>query len=668
MQFQKVRCAYAGRPAVLDGLDLTVQQGEIVAIVGRSGAGKTTILKLVNRLLLPSSGAVIVQGRDTREWDGIQLRRRTGYVFQDVGLFPHMSVADNVRVVPRLEGWPSERQEARARDLLQLVGLPHDVYGGRFPSELSGGQRQRVGLARALAADPEVLLMDEPFGALDPVTRAEIRREFSRIQSRLGITAILVTHDMGEAFSLGHRVAVLDAGRDDRVRHAGGGGGIAGPARPRLYRQPAAAPDCVMSVIRFWQSHLTELVSLLQQHVLLVCVSTAVAVAIGLPAGVMAARRPRAGRFILGVANVAQTIPSLALLGFLLPLPFIGGIGARTALVALTLYALLPIVRSTVSGLSTIDRAIIEAGTAMGMTPRQLLTMVELPLALPHIVSGIRVATVIGVGTATVAAAIGAGGLGEYIFRGLAMVDSTVILAGAIPAAAMALLADGALAVAERWLRRGRRPKRGAAVAAGVGALAVALVAFATIGGPSGSTVVVGSKNFTEQVILGEMVAQALEREGVTVERKLNLGGTFVCDKGVRSGDLDVYVEYTGTAVSAIFHEEVPRDPQQALTRARELYAVSQLSVLAAARVQQHLHDPGAWSRCTGARASDDRRSRAAYGPLDAGVWTRVSAAAGRLSGPGGHLWPALRVTTARDGALADLSRAGRWASGCRGG
>jgi len=212
VQFQKVRCSYAGRPAVLDGLDLTVQNGEIVAIVGRSGAGKTTILKLVNRLLLPSSGAVKVQGRDTREWDGIQLRRRTGYVFQDVGLFPHMSVADNVRVVPRLEGWPQDRQEARARDLLQLVGLPHDVYGERFPSELSGGQRQRVGLARALAAEPEVLLMDEPFGALDPVTRAEIRREFSCIQSRLGITAILVTHDMGEAFSLGHRVAVLDAG------------------------------------------------------------------------------------------------------------------------------------------------------------------------------------------------------------------------------------------------------------------------------------------------------------------------------------------------------------------------------------------------------------------------------------------------------------------------
>jgi osmoprotectant transport system permease protein len=335
-----------------------------------------------------------------------------------------------------------------------------------------------------------------------------------------------------------------------------------------------------MPVIRFWQAHAAELFGLLQQHVLLVCVSTAIAVAIGLPAGVMAARRPRAGRFILAVANIAQTIPSLALLGFLLPLPFIGGIGARTALVALTLYALLPIVRTTLTGLSSIDRAIIEAGTAMGMTPRQLLLMVELPIALPQIVAGIRVATVIGVGTATIAAAIGAGGLGEYIFRGLAMVDSTTILAGAIPAAALALLADGALAWAERRLRHGHAGPRTLAIAAGAVAVTLAVVAGTTLGGGDRAPVVVGSKNFTEQVILGELIGQALEAEGVRVERQLNLGGTFVCDRGLRSGDLDVYVEYTGTAVSAIFHEEVPRDPQQALERARELYAQAQLSVL----------------------------------------------------------------------------------------
>jgi len=348
----------------------------------------------------------------------------------------------------------------------------------------------------------------------------------------------------------------------------------------------------MMGLIRFWQAHASELATLLQQHIMLVVASTTVAVALGVPAGVMAARRPRAGRAILGVANVAQTIPSLALLGFLLPLPFIGGIGPRTALVALTLYALLPIVRTTVTGLMTIDPAVLEAGVAMGMTRRQRLWMVELPLAVPQIIAGVRVATVIGVGTATIAAAIGAGGLGEYIFRGLAMVDATTILAGAVPAAALALLADGALALLERRLKRAHLSKRTVVRAAIVAAAAIVAVTVLLAPdlkvGPTGvgaalglqRPVVVGSKNFTEQVILGELVAQALEAEGVAVVRKLNLGGTFVCDTGLRAGDLDVYIEYTGTAVSAVFHEDVPRDPQQALARARERYAEVQVTVL----------------------------------------------------------------------------------------
>ncbi len=334
-----------------------------------------------------------------------------------------------------------------------------------------------------------------------------------------------------------------------------------------------------MSLIRFWQAHAAELAVLLRQHVVLVILSTSVAVAIGVPAGVVASRRPALGRAILAVTNIAQTIPSLALLGFLLPLPFIGGIGARTALVALTLYALLPVVRTTVTGLATIDRAILEAGTAMGMTGRQRLFMVELPLALPQIVAGIRVATVIGVGTATIAAAIGAGGLGEYIFRGLAMVDTTTILAGAVPAAALALAADAGLAWAERRLRTARPSGRATAVAV-LSGLLIGAVVLAAAGIPRSGAIVVGSKNFTEQVILGELVAQALEAEGASVDRRLNLGGTFVCDRGLRSGDIDVYIEYTGTAVSAIFHEEVPRDPAKALQRTRELYAQSQVSVL----------------------------------------------------------------------------------------
>ena len=335
-----------------------------------------------------------------------------------------------------------------------------------------------------------------------------------------------------------------------------------------------------MDLLNFWRMHATELATLLRQHVVLVAISTAVAAAIGIPAGIMAARRPRAGRAILALANVAQTIPSLALLGFLLPLPFIGGIGSRTALVALTLYALLPIVRTTVTGLLTIDPAVLEAGTAVGMTARQRLWIVELPLALPQIISGLRVATVIGVGTATIAAAIGAGGLGEYIFRGLAMVDATTILAGAIPAAALALIADSVLAWMERRLRRGRPAKRMVVTTVALIAVLAAGTAAATMLRGGERAIVVGSKNFTEQVILGELVAQALEAEGRPVIRKLNLGGTFVCDAGLRTGDIDIYVEYTGTAVSAVFHEDVPRDPQQALARTRELYASRQVTMM----------------------------------------------------------------------------------------
>jgi osmoprotectant transport system permease protein len=335
-----------------------------------------------------------------------------------------------------------------------------------------------------------------------------------------------------------------------------------------------------MRLLTFWLAHRRELGLLLEQHVMLVLVSTTAAIVVGVPAGILAVRRPRIGDIILTFASVAQTIPSLALLGFLLPLPVIGGIGPRTALVALSIYALLPIVRNTVVGLRSIDPAILEAGIAMGMTQKQLLMMVEFPLALPSIVAGARVSTVIGVGTATIAAAIGAGGLGEYIFRGLAMVDTTTILAGAVPAALLALVADALLGLVERRARPARATGR--AVPALAAVLVTVMVATTFAYSRSGTTaIVVGSKNFTEQVVLGELVAQTLEAEGARVVRKLNLGGTFVCDRGVRTGDLDAYVEYTGTAVSAVFHQPVPRDSQRAMETARQLYARDGLSVLA---------------------------------------------------------------------------------------
>ena len=201
-----------GTRDVFRNLTFTVGAGETLALVGRSGVGKSTALKLIIRLLEPTGGRVMVDGRDTREWNPITLRRRTGYVLQEVGLFPHLNVDENIGLVPTLEQWPGERRTARVRELLTLVGLDPSEFGARWPDELSGGQRQRVGVARALATDPPVLLMDEPFGALDPITRAEMQREFRRIQDAVRKTTVLVTHDIREAFVLADRVGVLDAG------------------------------------------------------------------------------------------------------------------------------------------------------------------------------------------------------------------------------------------------------------------------------------------------------------------------------------------------------------------------------------------------------------------------------------------------------------------------
>src|SRR5690349_23125827 len=226
----------------------------------------------------------------------------------------------------------------------------------------------------------------------------------------------------------------------------------------------------------FWASHGAEFAGLLAQHVLLVAASTLAAIVIGVPLGIFASRRPRLSAPIVGVANIVQTIPSLAMFGFLLPVPFIGGVGARAAIVVLILYGLLPIVRTTITGIAGIDATIREAGVAMGMTGGELLRIVELPLALPSIAAGVRVAAVVGVGSATIAAAIGAGGLGEYIYRGLSMVDSTVILAGAIPAALLALGVDGLLWWLERRLTAQRNRRSTPRI---VTAAAVAVVAFA---------------------------------------------------------------------------------------------------------------------------------------------------------------------------------------------
>src|SRR6202521_2296726 len=213
VEFRGVSYAVNGGAPIIDRLSLSVSHGETLVLLGESGCGKTTTLRLVNRLLMPTSGQVWVEGKPTTEWDAIRLRRRTGYVIQEAGLFPHFTVEQNVALVPSLEGWDESRSRYRVRELLSLVGLDAKKFADRYPRELSGGQRQRVGVARALAADPPLLLMDEPFGALDPLTRSSLQKEFAELKSSLGKTVIFVTHDVREALMLGSRIALMDAGR-----------------------------------------------------------------------------------------------------------------------------------------------------------------------------------------------------------------------------------------------------------------------------------------------------------------------------------------------------------------------------------------------------------------------------------------------------------------------
>ena len=214
VQFHNVNFSLPTAAApIISELNLNVARGETLVLLGESGCGKTTTLKLVNRLLVPTGGEVVVEGKSTTAWDPIALRRRIGYVIQEGGLFPHFTIAQNVGLVPRLLGWDASRIDDQVRELLDLVGLAPDQFAHRLPRELSGGQRQRVGVARALAADPPLLLLDEPFGALDPLTRASLQREFADLSRRLGKTAILVTHDIREALVLGTRIGLMHRGR-----------------------------------------------------------------------------------------------------------------------------------------------------------------------------------------------------------------------------------------------------------------------------------------------------------------------------------------------------------------------------------------------------------------------------------------------------------------------
>jgi osmoprotectant transport system permease protein len=332
--------------------------------------------------------------------------------------------------------------------------------------------------------------------------------------------------------------------------------------------------------MEFLRNNWPELLALTREHLILVALSTGLAVLFGVPLGILLTRVKSLRTPVLGFANIMQTVPSLALFGLLIPLPFIGGIGARTAVIALALYALLPIIRNTVTGILGVDPKVREAAVAMGMTQWQILRMVELPLAMNVILTGVRVAVVISVGVATVAAAVGAGGLGTYIFRGLRQNDNNLLLAGAISSALLALIADFALEQLARMFAPARKTNNmlRKLTLAGAALLIVAVITLSfwqpKTGGAiaSGQKIVVASKDFTESVILAEILAQMLEKQGITVERQLELGGNLA-HEGLLAKQVDVYPEYTGTAYTAILKHAPTTDPAAVYEQTKSEYA-----------------------------------------------------------------------------------------------
>ncbi|HEV2911776.1 MAG TPA: ABC transporter permease/substrate-binding protein [Pyrinomonadaceae bacterium] len=345
-----------------------------------------------------------------------------------------------------------------------------------------------------------------------------------------------------------------------------------------------------MSAWEFCRDNWADVLLHVEQHLWLVLASTSIAVVVGVPTGILLTRRRRLRGPVLGLANIMQTVPSLALFGLLIPIPFIGGIGRSTAIIALVLYALLPVIRNTVTGILGVDRSVREAAVAMGMTDWQVLWQVELPLAMRVILTGIRVAMVITIGVAVIAAAVGAGGLGEYIFRGLRQFDNRLLLAGAVPSALMALVADFALGLLEkRFDTEGKRSSEKRAARFGrIAWAALALVlalgvygAWRGAGFSATSTpeqqqaemrVRVGSKDFTESVLLGEIVAQMLEARGVIVERRFELGGSLA-HQALVTGQIDCYPEYTGTSFVEILKHAPVTDPGAVYAEVQHEYA-----------------------------------------------------------------------------------------------
>lgn len=537
IEFSHVSKLFGTQKAVND-LNLNFQEGSFSVLIGTSGSGKSTTLKMINRLVEHDSGVIRFAGEEIRSLPVLELRRRMGYAIQSIGLFPHWSVAQNIATVPQLQKWSRARIDDRIDELMALLGLEPNLRE-RYPHQLSGGQQQRVGVARALAADPQVLLMDEPFGALDPVTRGALQQEMTRIHRLLGRTIVLVTHDIDEALRLAEHLVLMDHGEvvqqgnpltmltrpaNDFVRQFFGhselgvrllslrsvadyvrreeraeGEALAEEMTLRDALSLFVARGCeVLPVVNtqgepcgtlnfricwrrrnrmkmlrdqlfwlialfvaliFWLPYSQPLFAALfpqlprpvyQQesfaalalaHFWLVGISSLFAVIIGTGAGI-AVTRPWGAEFrplVETIAAVGQTFPPVAVLAIAVP---VIGFGLKPAIIALILYGVLPVLQATLAGLGAIDASVTEVAKGMGMSRGQRLRKVELPLAAPVILAGVRTSVIINIGTATIASTVGANTLGTPIIIGLSGFNTAYVIQGALLVALAAIIAD----------------------------------------------------------------------------------------------------------------------------------------------------------------------------------------------------------------------------------
>src|SRR3989440_165024 len=366
-----------GDTVAVDHLSLTAPAGRITVLIGPSGCGKTTSLRMVNRLIEPTSGEILIDGQNILQEDPTQLRRRIGYVIQQVGLFPHRTIGENVATVPELLGWTAARIRARVDELLSLIGFDPARMRDRYPAQLSGGERQRVGVARAMAAEPPLMLMDEPFGAVDPIVRNRLQDEFLNLQRTLGITVIFVTHDVDEAIKLGDRVAVMRTGK--LVQYSPPAELLAHPADDFVAQ--FVGHDRALKRLGLLTVGGIELDRTIDRSRLGAAptLSPSTSVRDALAALLVADARAA------GVRGILSTTPCRALFAFLVPYP---GLSVLTAEIGLVSYTLLILIRNIVSGIRSVPSDVRDAAQGMGYTPRQILWRIELPLALAVIFAG----------------------------------------------------------------------------------------------------------------------------------------------------------------------------------------------------------------------------------------------------------------------------------------